>query len=311
MNLSLYIALQKGRERRRKGNQSEDESFISTQDLARFQSEAASTCKPSQVNSCRQREHIQRQLEYFNSWDAFYRIHRNQFFKDRHYLQLEHASISSALLQPSGAVSILDFGCGVGNSILPLLELCSKQVHYLGVDVSPTAVDILRRRLTEEEQYSSKLGHVQVHELDLTLVSSEAWDKVLQGFPVKSFDLCLMVFTMSAFPPARMQAATERCISVMKPGRGLICFRDYSDDDLAKYRFPPGQRLGRNWYVRQDGTFSFFFSQSGLLELFTRSGRLHCRWMKKVNRRITNRADDTTMLRSWVGCEFVRKSEST
>ena len=288
---------------RNANNSTEDETFISSKELAKSQELKSSAL--SNIENNRHREQIQRQLEYFNSWDSFYRIHGNQFFKDRHYLHLEHLSLARALNSSQSPIAVLDFGCGVGNSILPLLEKSCGLVDYLGVDISRTAVDILRNKLEKEPVYRNKLRNFQVHELDLTLPTPEAWTKIIEGFPVKKFDFCLMVFTLSAFHPARMQSSIERCINTLKQGSGVVCLRDYSEDDLAKFRFPPGQRLGRNWYVRQDGTFSFFFSRAGLIELFTRSSRMQCRWIKQVNRKISNRADDMIMYRSWIGCEFV------
>lgn len=40
-----------------------------------------------------------------------------------------------------------------------------------------------------------------------------------------------------------------------------MLFRDYGLNDHAMQRFKAANRLGKNFYVRQDGTRSYFFSK--------------------------------------------------
>ncbi len=46
----------------------------------------------------------------------------------------------------------------------------------------------------------------------------------------------------------------------MKPG-GCLLFRDYGLYDHAMLRFARGHKISDNFYVRQDGTRAYYFSE--------------------------------------------------
>ncbi len=75
------------------------------------------------VDSARANELEQNAGDY---WNKFYGIHENKFFKDRNWLFTEFPEL---LVQPESESMasdqkffILEVGCGVGNTILPIIR---------------------------------------------------------------------------------------------------------------------------------------------------------------------------------------------
>lgn len=59
------------------------------------------------------------------SWDKFYGVHQNRFFKDRHWLFTEFNELSgvSNENQNDDGLRILELGSGVGNSKIIYLKI--------------------------------------------------------------------------------------------------------------------------------------------------------------------------------------------
>jgi SAM-dependent methyltransferase len=209
------------------------------------------------------------------------------------------------LADPLRVVRILDFGCGVGNAAIPLMEKARAKIEYLGMDISLTAVGILREKLQSHQRHVT-----MARPLDLVNCTEEAWSSIIEEFASltaqrRGFDFCLMIFTVSAFPPAKMLPAIRRACNELTTF-GSVCFRDYLKGDMTEQRFAHGQRLGRNLCVRQDGTLSFFFSEVGLLSLFEEVGSMRTLWIKPIKRLVENRGSELKMFRSWLGAEIVK-----
>uniref|UniRef100_A0A8C8ZHJ9 Methyltransferase 6, tRNA N3-cytidine n=1 Tax=Prolemur simus TaxID=1328070 RepID=A0A8C8ZHJ9_PROSS len=96
-------------------------------------------------------------------------------------------------------------------------------------------------------------------------------DDLLDHVPPESVDVVLLIFVLSAVHPDKMHLVLQNVYKVLKPGKSVL-FRDYGLYDHAMLRFKAGSKLGENFYVRQDGTRSYFFTDEFLAQLFTDTG---------------------------------------
>lgn len=181
------------------------------------------------------------------NWDLFYKRNTTNFFKDRHWTSREFEELRACREFDSQRLVLLEAGCGVGNCIFPLLEE-DRNIFVYACDFSPRAVDFVKRHpLYLPERCSA-------FQCDLTK------DDLRDRVPEASVDVVTLIFVLSAIHPDKMGSALENICKVVKPG-GLVLFRDYGLRDHAMLRFKPGNKLGANFYVRQDGTRSYFFSK--------------------------------------------------
>ena len=190
----------------------------------------------------------------------FYRRNGRNFFKDRRWLANEFPELAAAALKGK---AVLEVGCGVGNTVFPLLEgQPDCDVHCC--DFSERAVELVR----EHELYRAAGGRVNAFVADLTK------DRLRGRVPAAGVDLVTMVFVLSAISPAKMRAALRNVAEVLKPG-GKVLFRDYAKGDLAEERFDgkqKSQKISDSFYVRGDGTRAFYFTEAGLDRLFEDCG---------------------------------------
>uniref|UniRef100_F7C4G1 Methyltransferase 6, tRNA N3-cytidine n=1 Tax=Ornithorhynchus anatinus TaxID=9258 RepID=F7C4G1_ORNAN len=96
-------------------------------------------------------------------------------------------------------------------------------------------------------------------------------DDLLEHMPADSLDGVTLIFVLSAIHPDKMHLALQNIYKVLKPGK-CVLFRDYGLYDHAMLRFKAGNKLGENFYVRQDGTRSYFFTDEFLAQLFRVTG---------------------------------------
>ncbi|XP_077316270.1 tRNA N(3)-cytidine methyltransferase METTL2A isoform X1 [Lithobates pipiens] len=270
-------------------------------------------------NSC-QPVSLEQQEEYENKasnfWDDFYTIHENRFFKDRQWLFTEFPELSPSGRSPldsaeyqrkdpeqerldvdsdypgsSASYRILEVGCGVGNTVFPILQTNNDPGLFVYCcDFSSTAVELVKTN----PQYDPSRCFAFVHDLS---------DENLQyPIPEESLDVIVLIFVLSAILPSKMQEAISRLSRLLKPG-GCILLRDYGRFDMAQLRFKKGRCLSENFYVRGDGTRVYFFTQDELGDIFTKAGLEKVQNI--VDRRLqVNRGKQLTMYRVWIQCKY-------
>lgn len=227
------------------------------------QEEAAKLAKDTVLLS--EFKRLKLEAEAQKNWDLFYKRNETRFFKDRHWTKREFEELAcggaeaQAPCRGDGATPVLlEVGCGVGNFVFPLIE--EKTNYYIyACDFSPRAVQFV----TTHPLYDERV--ITAFQCDLT--KDSLVDKVAR----EAVDIVTMIFFLSAVHPDRMVQALRNVYEALKPG-GLVLFRDYGLFDQAMLRFPPGHKISTNFYVRQDGTRAFYFSEQVLEKLFTDAG---------------------------------------
>lgn len=198
------------------------------------------------------------EVEAKKNWDLFYKRNETRFFKDRHWTRREFEELCDSVSCCSEKPVMLEVGCGVGNFIFPLIEEETKFFIH-ACDFSPRAVNFVK----ENPLYNTNACNVFVCD-----VTEEHLTNFIQP---NSVDIATMIFVLSAVHPNKMVTTLKNVWEVLRPG-GLLLFRDYGLFDQAMLRFGPGHKLGENFYVRQDGTRAFYFSEEYLCELATEAG---------------------------------------
>ncbi|XP_052046052.1 tRNA N(3)-methylcytidine methyltransferase METTL6 [Apodemus sylvaticus] len=192
------------------------------------------------------------------NWDLFYKRNSTNFFKDRHWTTREFEELRSCREYEGQKLTVLEAGCGVGNCLFPLLEE-DLAIFAYACDFSPRAVDYVK----QHPLYNAE--RCKVFQCDLTR------DDLLDHVPPESVDAVTLIFVLSAVHPEKMHLVLLNVFKVLKPG-GSVLFRDYGLNDHAMLRFKAGSKLGENFYVRQDGTRSYFFTDEFLAQLFVDAG---------------------------------------
>lgn len=196
-------------------------------------------------------------------WDDHY-AHNLRNYHDRRYLHNEF----SQLQPPLHSAVIFETGCGVGNTMLPLLA-AHPAIRVVGCDISQIAVTTVNDRLRREGL--SMRGRAFVWD-----ISSPPSDTELQPAMLRA-DLALAIFTLSALPPERLDAAFSHLFHSLRPG-GQLLIRDYGRLDSKQIKFcrTTNGRIGGfdglEWYARGDRTTAVFFTLEAVERLARKAG---------------------------------------
>ncbi|XP_050436513.1 tRNA N(3)-methylcytidine methyltransferase METTL6 [Adelges cooleyi] len=222
-------------------------------------------------------------------WDIFYKRNGDRFFKDRHWTTREFTQL---LGDNNGIKQILEIGCGVGNFIYPLIA-DGINAEFFACDFSPRAIECLKSNLS----YNPSV----INAFTCDIVE----DELVTHIPENSLDMVTSIFVLSAVNPDNHQAVVLNIHKVLKIG-GLLLFRDYGLHDMAQLRFKPGHKIADNFYMRQDGTRSYFFSIEYLRNLFITNGFKECS-NKYVCKRTVNVKEEIDVPRRFIQATFSKQ----
>ncbi|KAJ6263498.1 LOW QUALITY PROTEIN: Doublecoronin [Drechslerella dactyloides] len=194
-------------------------------------------------------------------WNNFYKNNRENFFKDRKWLQQEFPILTTATAASSPPIRLLEVGCGAGNTLFPILAANKNpNFHIHGADFSKTSIDLIH---SHELYTTHHPAHISASVWDLGNADGALPDGVEEG----SIDVVILIFVFSALHPDQWAHAVRNVNKCLKTG-GKVLFRDYGRGDLAQVRFKKGRFLEENFYVRGDGTRVYFFERGELGRIF-------------------------------------------
>ena len=113
---------------------------------------------------------------------------------------------------------IVDLGCSLGASLAPLIERFGARNRYVGIEASPSMVEVCRRRLRS----SIDAGLVEIHNADLRA-----------GFPDVRASVTLAVLTLMFLPVADRQRALTMAYRHTTAGGALILVEKILGNDAA------------------------------------------------------------------------------
>ncbi|KAM9850739.1 tRNA N(3)-cytidine methyltransferase METTL8, mitochondrial [Aulostomus maculatus] len=192
------------------------------------------------------------------------------------------------------AFKILEVGCGVGNSVFPIVNnIKDKDAFLYCCDFSPCAIQLVK----DHPDYDDSICHAFVHDI--------CEEDATFPFLPHSLDVILAVFVLSSIHPDRLQGVVNRLSTYLKHG-GIFLFRDYGRYDLSQLRFKKGRCLSENFYSRGEGTCVYFFTTDEVHSLFSKAGLEEVQNLEDRKLQV-NRRMKVVMQRVWMQSKY-RKS---
>ena len=223
------------------------------------------------------------------NWEKFYKFNKTNFFKDRHYILEEFLELKN---DKRDKITLLDMGCGVGNSFYPLLTRLPN-LYVNAFDFSKRAVNMAKTH----PMYEKEKFRINLYDLDL----------VKDDIPNKNNDYGILMFVLSAIKPEEHEKVIDKISKVINKG-GILYFRDYARYDMAQLRFAKRKknRVGDNLYMRKDKTLSYFFDKNEIENLFVKYGFSIVN-SNVICRLIENRKENKKMHRLWLQIKFKKE----
>lgn len=234
-------------------------------------------------------------------WDRFYHNHERNFFKDRNWLESEFPELFDA----QNSCSILEVGCGAGNTLFPisrirgyLLKTVSDypKFHLFGSDFSGKAINLC----LEHPDYQPSTMTFFIHDLS----KDDEFINPKTGLPIppNSQDVIVAIFVLSALNPDRLPFVFEKLHRLLRKG-GSLLFRDYAKYDMTQLRFKSNRLIRKNLYIRGDGTAVHFFAEDEMRSL---AKDFTVEYLKIDRRLLVNRHRKLQMYRIWMQCKLTK-----
>ncbi|VEU21798.1 DEKNAAC102387 [Brettanomyces naardenensis] len=227
-------------------------------------------------------------------WDIFYKHNHENFFKDRKWLEIEFPGLYEATKKDSGPKTVLEIGCGAGNTMFPVLSKNENPLLKMyGCDFSKVAVDLVK----QNADYARLNGSGNCYSSVWDLANEEG--TLPEGIEPHSVDISVLIFVLSALSPKQWKSAVINMRKLMKPG-GQVVFRDYGRYDLAQVRFKKERLLEDNFYIRGDGTRVYFFTEEEIRRIFVEECGFVEERIAMDRRLLVNRKKELKMYRCWL-----------
>ncbi len=181
----------------------------------------------------------------------------------------------------------MEIGCGAGNFFIPLIEKFPNLKVY-ACDFSGEALELIRKRNGFDEKRI---------ELILADITKQPINRIA--------DVISCIFVFSAIHPSDFYT-TALNISQCMHLNSILLFRDYSIDDQAQKRFDASRQLDSKLYVRQDGTFAYYFEMDELKSIFEQVG-LKCIQVEIVDRVTSNVKEKVQVERKFIQAKFCKR----